>query len=107
MFVLDLSAINQHIMPYYQLATAAPTQVAAMLPSIGGMRADKLEVRLILTGREVSLSKINLVTQKWKFKNFVDFLNSFVTVKVFFFFFLSSHLFSFRVNRTICFILHV
>jgi len=32
-------------MPYYQLA-AAPTQVAAMLPAIGGMRVDKLEVNM-------------------------------------------------------------
>ena len=43
MYVADLGAINHHIMPCYQLATA-PAQLAAMVPTAGGLRADKLEV---------------------------------------------------------------
>ena len=45
----ELAALTQPILPYYQL-TAAPTQMAAMLPAAaGGSRADKLEVSSVLT----------------------------------------------------------
>ncbi|XP_076807561.1 uncharacterized protein LOC143450768 isoform X3 [Clavelina lepadiformis] len=47
----DLSALNPHIIPYYPIAASPghqifsqPTQVAAMVPTPGSVRADKLEV---------------------------------------------------------------
>lgn len=52
----DLTALNPHLIPYYPLTATTPArltiaqhaaatqQVAAMLPSAGGLRADKLEV---------------------------------------------------------------
>ena len=53
---LDLTALNPHLIPYYPFTATTPArltiaqhaaatqQVAAMLPSAGGLRADKLEV---------------------------------------------------------------
>ena len=49
--VLEIAALSPPMMPFYQLAASAPppSQMAAMLPAVGGMRADKLEVSYLLS----------------------------------------------------------